>query len=316
MAKRETILHASFRPCRDYLIAMVPLYGLAWYLYGPRVGIIIMTSLVTALLCDLLVALLRRKKYDPSDISSYMFALIFTIMLPASSRYEIVMIGTAVTVLLGKHAFGGYGHYPFHPSAFGFAFASVCWSDQIFMYPSSFSQVGIGLDSGASLHMAVASTLQHGGVPLIDNTDLVLGNYPGPMGATFCLVILSCLILLIAHRAMTWHIPVMYLVTCAGWAVLFPRISTGPLSSIIMELLSGAIIFVAVFLVAERTIAPTHPGAKIVYGVLLGVGTMLFRAFGEYEMGACFAVLLVNPLAFYLDRKFAPRPVRTKGARI
>lgn len=315
MAKQQRILHASFRPCRDYMIALVPLFALAWYLYGPRVIILAGFAAVTALVCDVVVAAMRRVKYDASDISSYMFAFIFVIMLPASTRYEIVIIGTMATVLLGKHAFGGYGAYPFHPAAFGFAFASVCWSDQLYLYPTSLSNVGIGFDSGAVLSSAVASELKHGGSPAVSTLDLVLGNYPGPMGTTFCIIILSCLVLLIVHGAMTWHIPVMYLFTCAAWAIIFPRTPLGSWYSLIYEMLSGAIIFAAVFLVAEPTTVPGNPRAKIVYGVLLGVGTMLFRTFGRFEMGICFAILLVNPLSAFLDRKLV-RTTGKKGARI
>ena len=316
MVKKPRQLHESFRPCRDYMIAMVPLVGMAWYLYGLRAPVLIVLSLFVAFLCDVLAATVQRVKYDPSDLSSYMFAMVFTIMLPASSRYEIIIIGTAVTVLLGKHAFGGYGAYPFNPAAFGFAFASICWPNAVYMYPSSFSSISLAPDSGADLHTSVASALKHGGVPIIDNTDFILGNYAGPMGTTFCLIILSCLVLLIVHGAMTWHIPVMYLSACAAWAVVFPRVPTGILSSLMLEMFSGAIIFAAVFIVAEPTTAPVNPKAKIVYGLLLGLGTMIFRTYGAYEMGVCFAILLLNPLSSYLDRKLAPRAHRTRGAKI
>jgi len=316
MAKQMSGLHESFRPCRDFIIAMVPLIGLAAYLYGPRVLILFGLSVATAFLCDLIAAVFSRNGMRVSDISSHMFAMIFTIMLPASSRYEIAVIGTAVTILLGKHAFGGYGNYPFHPSAFGFAFASVCWPETLYNYPASFSDIGLGLESGAKMYSAAASVLKHGGVPVIETRDLVLGNYPGPMGTTFCLIILSCLVLLIVHGAMTWHIPFMYLLTCSAWSVLFRRAPFGMAESLIYEMFSGAIIFGAVFIIAERTTAPVNPKAKILYGILLGAGTMLFRTFGAFEMGVCFSVLLVNPLTSYLDKKLAPRGYKIKGARI
>lgn len=315
MAKQQTQLHRSFRPCRDYIVAMIPLVGMAWYLYGLRVLILMGISLLTALLCDLIASGMRRVKYDPSDISSYMFAMVFTAMLPASSRYEIAIIGTVVTVLLGKHAFGGYGNYPFNPAAFGFAFASVCWPMALYSYPAGFSAIGLGLDSGAALHTSIASALKFGGEPYINTMDFLLGNYPGPLGTTFCFIILASLVLLIVHGAMTWHIPTMYLVTCAAWAVVFPRVSTGAPSSVMLEMFSGAIIFAAVYIVAEPTTAPVNPAAKIVYGSLLGIGTMIFRTFGVYEMGVCFAILLLNPLSSYLDRKLMPR-AHKKGARI
>lgn len=315
MEKKQTELHRSFRPCRDYLITMVPLLLMAWYLYGYRPLILVGISMLTAFLCDLLATLLRKAPYVPSDISSFMFAAVFTVMLPASVGYGVVIVGTAVTVLLGKHALGGYGNYPFNPAAFGFAFASICWSEQIFRYPRSFTPIGLGLDSGATVYSDIASLLKNGGVPEIDTTHLVLGNYPGPMGTTFCVIILACLVLLIAHGAMTWHIPLTYLATCAVWAFLLPRIPVGPFRSVLFEMFSGAIIFAAVFIVAEPTTAPVNPRAKLVYGVLLGISTMFFRSYGVYEMGVCFAILLLNPLASYLDRIFAGKAFKTKGAK-
>lgn len=314
MAKKTIQLHESFRPCRDYLIAMVPLVSMAVYLYGLRVLICVVLALLTALLCDLLVAALRRIKYEASDLSSYMFAMVFTVMLPAAVRYEYVVIGVAVTVLLGKHAFGGYGGYPFNPAAFGFAFASICWPAALYSYPAPFSRIGLGWDSGAVLKEGVASVLKHGGVPSVEPMDLLLGNYSGPLGTTFCVIILSCLVFFIMHKAMTWHIPVAYLTVCTAWALIFPRISTGRLLSLAFEMFSGAIVFAAVFIVAEPTTAPVNPKSKLVYGALLGLGTMLFRTFGVYEMGVCFAILLMNPLSSYLDRQFSKRTRR--GARI
>ena len=35
--------------------------------------------------------------------------------------------------------------------------------------------------------------------------------------------------------------------------------------------------------------------------------TMMFRYFGSYDVGVCFAVLSVNAISGYLDRAFAPR---------
>ena len=85
MAKqtKTSKLHASFRPFRDYLITMLPLAALASYVYGLRVVVMLGIAAAAAELCDLLVALLRGRRPDFSDISSVTFAWIFTLMLPA-----------------------------------------------------------------------------------------------------------------------------------------------------------------------------------------------------------------------------------------
>ena len=304
--------HPSFVPCRDYLFALLPLYGMATYLYGLRVPILAALSVVTALCCDLLAALLTRRRYDISDLSSLLFGLIYTAMLPASVDYSVAVLGTAVTVLLGKAAFGGYGRYPFHPAAFGFAFMSVCLPQEIYQYPRPFSEIGVGFDSGATLYSGVANALRLGGVPNVDRTDLLLGQYAGPLGTTFCLILLACLVLLIARGTVAWQIPAGYLATCALWAFVFVRIPASRLESVMYEMLSGAVIFCAVFIISAPSLAPKSRRAKALYGVVMGIAAMFYRTVGVYEMGVCFAALLVNPLAPCFDRVFARTRVRVR----
>ncbi len=302
MAKEKIQYHEAFRPCRDYLVALVVLLALASYLYGARVPIMAGVAVLTSYVCDKLVSLVRLRRFRRSDISSYAFALMFVVMLPASSRYSVVIVGTIVTVLLGKHAFGGYGCYPFHPSAFGFAFTAACYPLEVFSYPKPFSEIGIGFDSGAAGYDGISNIIKFGGVPDVQSVDLLIGNYQGPLGATFCLVLLACLLLLIAHGTISWQVPLAYLASCCVWAAAFPRLEVSREMSVVYEMLSGAVVFAAVFIVAEPTIVPKRPTAKLLFGVLAGVATMFFRSVGVFEMGVCFAMLLVEPIAPYLDR--------------
>ncbi len=304
--------HPAYLPCRDYIAAMIPLYGMAIYMYGARVAIFAALSVVTAVGCDLCSALFMRKKYDPTDLSSVMFALIYTVMLPASIRYGVVVSGVVITVLLGKQAFGGYGHYPFHPAAFGFAFMSLCCPAELYSYPRPFTPIGLGLDSGATLYPGIANALKLGGVPNVDTIDLLLGKYAGPFGTTFCLIILACLVLLIARGMISWQVPLGYLATCAVWSFAFVRIPTDRWQSILYEMLSGALIFSAVFIISIPSLEPRSRRAKFVYGIVMGLAAMFYRTVGVYEMGVCFSSLLVNPLAPYFDRLFAKGQARVR----
>lgn len=314
MAKTKTKKkrHPSFVPCRDYIFAMLPLVGMAVYLYGIRVLLLVAVSLLTAFLCDLAASLMKRQRLDMSDLSSYMFAMIFTIMLPATIGYPIVAMGTAVTVLIAKHAFGGFGNYIFHPSAFGFAFTSLCIGDKMYQYPKPFAAIGLVTAQDTVLYSGVANALKLGGVPNVDTTNLFLGKYPGPLGTTFCLIILACLLLLVARGTVSWQIPTAYLATCALWAYLFPRIQTTRMESVMYEMLSGAVVFAAAFIITSPTISPKNKAARILYGITMGIGCMFYRYVGVYEMGICFAALLINPFATYFDRIFAPKSARVR----
>ena len=150
------------------------------------------------------------------------------------------------------------------------------------------------------------SRIKLGGLPYISTFDLLLGNQAAAMGSAFVLVIVSVGIFLLATKRITWHIPVSFLATCSAISLIFPRIyGVSNLDSFKYEILCSAMVFYAVFMLNEPATTPKKPGAKLVFGVLTGVLTMLFRYYGSYEIGGCFAILLVNATEGYWDRLFS-----------
>lgn len=300
-----TDLHASFRPFRDYLITMVPIVVLSTYVYGWRVLIMLGISTAAAVAGDFLVFLMRKGTMDISDISSITFAWIFTLLLPASVSYSTLITGTLITVLIGKHAFGGYGAYPFNPVAFGFAFTAVAYTEDVFSYPAPFSSVPLSWTPEVELFKSPAYAMSQGTRPGVGITEMILGEYKGPAGTTFCIVAISCLVLLIVHEAMTWHIPVTYMATFAVLAFAFPRFQGSRPESMISELICGLVPFSAAYLVSEPTSSPKNSLAKLVYGVALGAVSMAFTWYGTYEVAICFALLVCAPIGSFLDRKLS-----------
>ena len=298
----KSTLHPSFRPFRDYLVTMVPLVLLATYIYGLRVVIMLAIATAVSALCDLLVAALRGVHIRLSDISSLAFTWTVTLMLPVSVSYSVVIFAVCATLLLGKHPFGGYGNYPLHPVAFGYALTAISFSDQLFRYPQEIGRVGLGWTLDIDLHQSPAGIMHDGGIPLVDRTDLILGKFAGPVGGTFCIIIFACLLLLIVHRAVCWQVPVSFLATCAAWAYFLPRIPSTAAESVLFEMFCCGIPFAAAYLIAEPTIVPRGYAARLLYGIVTGVLTMLISTYGIYETGAPFAVLLAAPVGYWLDR--------------
>lgn len=138
--------------------------------------------------------------------------------------------------------------------------------------------------------------------PTIDTVDLVLGNYAGPMGTTVLLVILACALYLIHRRRMGLVAPLCFIFACAFMAFFFPRLGdlafAAPwehllerLQVVKYELCTGGVLFAAVFLINDPVTLPKSNASRAVYGLVLGVATMLFRYYGTYETGVCFALL-------------------------
>ena len=312
---------SAYEANRDIVFMTLPLLALSTYFYGARPAVLCLTAAFTAMLCDHLVAWLRHRPCDKTENSSIPSALVLVLLLPATVHYYVVVVSVAVAILLGKHAFGGYGHYPFNPAAFGYAVAAVSWPGEVFLYPVPFTTMSV-LDTGSATVMeSVSHTLRAGGVPNVDTFDLILGNYAGPIGATSVLILVACAMYLWMRRDITLGIPFGFLLSCALVAFFYPRVNTLGLElpwqyldirllSLKYEMLSGALIFAAVFLVNEPVTRPKNTRAHFVYGMILGFMTMMFRYFGSYDTGVCFAVLAVNALAGYLDRLFSQKIFR------
>lgn len=260
-------------------------------------------SAAVAVLSDFVTAILRRNTLDLSDLSSITMVWVFTLLMPASLRYTVLIVGSCITVFIGKHAFGGYGSYPFNPAALGFAFTAVAYPAEVFSYPAPFSMVPLDWNPKVDLFKSPMYTISQGARPDISITDLILGEYKGPIGTTFCIVALSCLVLLIVHSAMSWHIPVTYMVTFGALAFAFPRIQVSRTESLLIELICGLVPFSAAYLVSEPSSSPKNNTAKLLYGMVLAVVSMIFTRYGKYEVAICFALLLCSPVGSYLDRK-------------
>ena len=319
-------VHESYEIGRDTICMILPLLAMSCYFYGPRPAAVCLVAIITAIVCDRLVAILRHTKYDKTENSSVALSLVLVMMLPASVHYYVVGVSVCVAVLIGKAAFGGWGAYPFSPPALGYAVAAVSWPSQVFLFPEPFSMGWEHVLSTAGLPLVESSahTLKTGGLPNISTFNLILGNYAGPMGATAVLVVLACAAYLWARRRITLTAPVSFLAVCMLIAFVFPRLGDIGLSMpwvhveartamLKYELLSGAMLFASVFLINDPVTLPKNELSRLVYGILLGVATMMFRYFGNYETGVCFALLAVNSLSGYIDRVVTRLTAHKKG---
>ena len=261
-------------------------------------------AFITARIVDVGVAVIRKKEIDVSDKGSAVAALTFCMMLPVSVPLYIVVVCVALTVLVGKHVFGGKDVYPFNLAALAMCVAAVNWPEEVFKAVTPMTSVNFWTGAAESTSSAL-SRIKLGGLPYISTFDLLLGNHAAAMGSAFVLVILSIGVFLMATKQITWHVPVSFLATCCAISLAFPRIyGVSSAYSLKYEILCSAIVFYAVFMLNEPATTPKNPTAKLVFGVLTGVLTMLFRYYGSYEIGGCFALLIVNATEGFWDRLF------------
>ena len=297
---------------RDLLWCSVPLIGMAWYYYGPRPVLLLLTGLLTAYLCDCALAPLHGAGYHSHEPSSECFAALIVLMMPATVPYAVVVAAVIAAVLV-KEAFGGEGHYPFHPAAVGMAVAGISWPDAVYQYPAPGIWLPVWGVSDADLVEGMNATLRDGGLPSASTMNLLTGNVSGGLGTTAALVVIACGLFLLVRRRIRLSVLIPFLIFCIGLPWLLPQLNELPVVSwpweyvrqrIYLEkyiILSGTMLFGGLFLICEPVTMPNRTSSRIVYGAALGIATYAFRVFSPYESAACLALLIVGAIPEWLD---------------
>ena len=143
---------------------------------------------------------------------------------------------------------------------------------------------------------------------------MLIGYTPGNLGTSEILIIAIAAFVLLYRRIISWRVPLSFLGTVALGALIFPRCPSGQLDSVIYELMSGSVAFVAVFMATDPVTSPVTSYGRVFYGVACGIITFFIRYFGIYPEGAFFAVLLMNPFVLAFDR--LGWKIRAKGGRL
>lgn len=311
---QEEELQRTGRYYKHICFLCVPLLCVSCYLYGPRPLLLCGFAVLMGNLCDRLISLLRRRVYQAGDYSNESFALVITLLMPATVDWYVLAAAILAGALIGKEVFGGYGSYPFHPAAVGYAVAAVSWPEQVFRYPAPYANIPLWDASGVATSSTISDTLRSGGLINISALSLVLGEYAAPMGTGAAIVLAACGLFLWMQKDVRLSASLSFLITAGLIVFFFPRqlgLTEGTaftaglvfrLRCVRDEMLTGAMLFSAVFLLNEPYTCAHHRLGRILYGVMVGAFTMGFRYFGVYETGVCFAILAVNSISGWLDR--------------
>lgn len=313
MSKRKQERSANYDFYADALWCTVSLICMSCFYYGPRPAMLYVTALLTAYLCDCALTPLHAPGYQTHEPSSEYFAAMIVMLLPASISYAVVVAAVVVAVL-AKEAFGGEGHYPFHPAAVGVAVAGVSWPQSVFYYPEPGTSLPLWGTVEVSLAAGMNSTIKDGGLPTASTINLLIGNVAGPMGASAVLVILGCGLYLLCrgHLKLTTFLP--FLAVCVAIPWLAPQLNELPAFSLPWQyirqkiylekyiVLSGTALFGGVFLACEPVTQPDRTASRIIYGLALGLVTTIFRFHSSFETSVCFALLIVGAIPEWLDR--------------
>ena len=289
------------------LAALAPVLAVLVYLHGPRPVMLLVVAAVTALACEALALRLRGRAARPAlrDGSVLVTAALLALAVPPGLPWWLLVFGTAVAVLLAKHAYGGLGQNPFNPAMVGYAVLLVSFPLEMTQWPAP----GAGWD--AVTGATALDTLRTGLRESYTMQEILAGPAFGRVGATggewVNLAALAGGLYLLARRVIRWHIPVAVLAGLAVPAALAHLFDPGAYAGAAFHLASGAAMLGAFFIATDPVSAATSDRGRLVYGAGIGLLTWIIRSWGGFPDGLAFAVLLMNIAAPLIDRYTVPR---------
>lgn len=273
------------------LVALLPTTAVGIYAFGLPALMLLAISCVTAVLSEFLWQKIAKKRVLISDCSALVTGLILGLNLPANAPWWLAVIGSAFAVILVKQLFGGLGDNFLNPAMAARAVLLASWPVHMtsFVLPTFFS--GADAVTGATPLATKSAQLM----------DLFMGNIPGTIGEVSKVAILLGLLILLFTRTITWHIPFTMVASVFVFSWLF---GADPVYSI----LSGGVLFGAVFMATDYVTNPMTASGKMIYAAGIGLIITVIRQFGAYPEGVTYGILLMNIATPLIDR-FLPQKI-------
>lgn len=283
------------------LVALLPECIFGVVTFGLPALITILVSVASCVIFEWLFQLCTKQKVVVSNLSACVSGVMLALVCPSTIPVWMVVLGAAIAMIVAKGLFGGIGSNVFNPALTGRAFLFIS-------FPAAMGAKWFNPDAVDAISSAtVLSSIKNGSVTA-ENIDLLkyfIGKTSGCIGETSVLLILvSFLILLVCH-IIDWRAPVAMVGTVALCAFTAGLVKTGNAAlacrEVLMNMVTGGLLFGAVFMVTDYATAPVTKPGRLVFGFGCGLITFLIRYFGGYPEGVMFSILIMNTLTPFLN---------------
>ncbi len=322
-AKRTTTRSIMF----EVLIALLPLVVVATVFYGYHVIINVAICCISCYGFELLYEKIRQrkefvfKKASVHNLSCLVTAVILALNLPSTMQiwglnvktgntiiisFDIIIacvLGSFFAIVLVKQLFGGIGKNFINPALAGRVFLFLCFG-------SMFAPVPAVFDATTSATWLAVKNEVSGGMLI----SMLLGTTGSAAVGETCVIALAVsYVYLSVRKIIDWKLPLVIVGSGFVFAVLFDGIVNGYdmlgiLTNASAHVLSGGLIFGAIFMATDYATSPNTNVGRIIFAVGIALLTMLIRCFASYPEGMSFAILVMNIATPLIDKYVYPKP--------
>ena len=298
------------------IIALVPALLVSLYYFGIGSAVVCLSSVLACVFFEWAINkyIIKNPRTTVCDGSAVLTGLLLGFNLPSNLPIWIIILGALVAIGVGKMTFGGLGCNIFNPALVGRCFLLVSFPAQMTLWPVA-GQVGAYLDAetGATPLSVMKWAIKSDNPDVLNELpsawNLFLGNTTagaGTIGEVCALALLIGLAYMLWKKIITWHIPVSILATVfilSGVMHLANPAYADPFT----VLFSGGLMLGAIFMATDYVTSPMCGKGQLIYGVAIGVLTVVIRNWGAYPEGMSFAILIMNAFTPLINSYVKPK---------
>lgn len=289
---------------RKVLYALAPIILASVYFFGWRSILLIAVSVLFGVLAEWAF---KRKSKKPVTEAVFVTAVLYSLTLPPATPFWVAAVGIIFGVVFGKEAFGGFGRNVFNPALVGRAFVYVSFPKFL---TTEWNVPASGFPGGFSTYLTPQVDALSTATPLItyrssgmmaEYLDIAFGRVSGSLGETSAILIILAGIYLIYTKTASKETMGGVLLGYLAMSSIFFAAGVSQVPNPLFGLFSGGLLFGTVFMATDPISSPKSNEAKWIYGILIGVVTVVIRGFALFAGGIMFAILIGNTFAPILD---------------
>ena len=285
----------------DVCIALVPTLAFGVWHFGINALFVILSSVLSCVVSEAVFELIIKKPITVFDFSAVVTGLILALNMPPNIAWWVPAVGGVFAIVIVKMLFGGIGQNIMNPALAARCFLLISFASRM----TDFSVDGVS----SATPLAV---LKSGGS--VDLLDAFLGFKTGCIGEVSILAILIGAAYLLIRKVISIRIPAVYILSTALFIFLFTLATTGmPTWQFMLgELLTGGLMAGAFFMATDYTTSPITKWGQVIYAVLIGFLTAVFRVLGSSAEGVSYAIIISNLFVPIIEKITIPKPFGVK----
>lgn len=294
---------------RMVVIALMPTTLFGIYNFGWKALLLILLSVGTCVATEGIYEYLMHKKLTIGDFSAVVTGLLIALNLPASAPWWIPIIGGVFAILIVKQLFGGLGQNIMNPALAARCFLLLSFTGHMTNFTST-NGFGTIVDtvSGATPLAALKAGEQ------VDVMSMFIGNTTGTIGETSAIALLIGAVFLLVMKVIDLRIPLTYIGSFLVFIILFGGHGLD-VNFLLGHLFGGGLMLGAWFMATDYVTTPITKSGQLVYGVVLGILTGIFRIFGASAEGVSYAIIFSNLLIPLIERVTIPKAFGKGGKK-